>query len=385
MATQGTASRKPWLLAGGVVALALVAAVALYQKTERQGAGATRTLKVAANLPMTGDLAVYGRAIRDGATMSLEEKAAAKDIVSFDWQDNAGDAQRAVLIARQQIANRPDVYTSALKPQVVAIEQQVSAAQIVHFPWVLDITINKAPPKQNFRVWVSFRLELNTFKKVLDDLRPKRVAIWYFNTEAAVEEYSKNLAPYARQAGAEVLEEVIQSDSTDYRATATRIQAFKPDFIFLNGFIPHMTAQIKALYPLGLIRPGATAGALDLLDAAPLLPPEQVEGILVAAPAYLVSPSPAATEWNARFEKKFNSRPTYTAAYAYDMATAIIRAAESLAGSPESAWPASFIAKLRQTSFDGITGPIALDDDQSLKTELVLSKYRNGIPLPTQR
>jgi len=132
----------------------------------------------------------------------------------------------------------------------VAVERQVSAAGLVHFPWILDIQINLTEPKLNFRVWVSFGLELDVFKKILDDTRPKRVAVWYFNTEAAVEEYAKKLIPYARQAFmAEILEEVIQSEATDYRATAARINAFAPDLIFLNGFIRKWLRSLEPYSP----------------------------------------------------------------------------------------------------------------------------------------
>ena len=143
-----------------------------------------------------------------------------------------------------------------------------------------------------------------------------------------------------------------------------------------------MVAQFRALQPFGLIRPGQTVGSLDLLDASKLLSANEVEGVLVAAPGYLVAPSTEAVAWTTRFEKRFGWIPTYTAAYAYDMGTTLLLAAAEVNASSASNWQAEFLSALRRSSFEGITGRIAFNEDQSLKTALVLSTFRDGVARP---
>lgn len=91
--------------------------------------GPTKTpageLRIAANVPMSGPLAYYGAAIREGATMALEPKASPASPltgVSIDWQDNASEPKTTVSILQKQILDNPTIYVSGVKPQVMAIK-----------------------------------------------------------------------------------------------------------------------------------------------------------------------------------------------------------------------------------------------------------------------
>src|SRR5207253_9637781 len=128
-----------------VILLVLVAAgIWIWQHREATGIG---SIRVAANLPMSGPLATYGVAVREGANMALDEvpssggARAAKIVV--DWQDNAGDPKTAVSILQKQLLALPNLYVSGVKPQTMAIKDEISQQNIPHFVWIFDAHINQ--------------------------------------------------------------------------------------------------------------------------------------------------------------------------------------------------------------------------------------------------
>src|SRR4051794_32137220 len=92
---------------GIVVVLAL--GVGIYLNTRPSGNKAGE-VRIAANLPLSGDLATYGVSVRDGMTLALEalakEDPAGPKLV-FDWQDNASEPKTAVTIMQKQYLQPP--------------------------------------------------------------------------------------------------------------------------------------------------------------------------------------------------------------------------------------------------------------------------------------
>src|ERR1043165_5701855 len=91
---------------------------------------AAATVHVATNLPLTGPLGTYGSAVQRGATLAAEDLTKSDPsgpTVQFDWKDNAGDPKNAVSIMQQQFLQPVDVYVSGVKPQTMAIIDQIKA------------------------------------------------------------------------------------------------------------------------------------------------------------------------------------------------------------------------------------------------------------------
>lgn len=376
---------KVWLIV--ILVLAAVAGLLWFwhpwDQAGAPGDAGRPLVKVAANLPMTGDLGLYGAAIQRGAVLALEDlqkQDPTGPAIRFDWQDNTGDSQTTVNVMQRQLLQAPDLYTSALKPQVLAITDQISQKGLPHFTWILDIKIN---PKStnNLRVWVNFDLESKVFLEYMRPRHPKRVAIVYSKTPAAEEEYGQVIAPALRREGAtDFLVESLEPNTSDYSTLAAKINAFRPDMLILNGFVPQITSEVRSLRPFGLIKDGNTLASLDMLDAAPLLGPDEIEGIVVAAPDFLSRPdNPRVRDWKSRFAARFGTPPTYHSAYAYDMTLVIHDAAKRLqlpAASPQ------WIQAVRATQIEGVTGPVRFNDDGSSITHLEAAHFAGGKLLP---
>lgn len=341
-------------------------------------------INIAGNIPLTGDLAVYGEYIRDGSMLAYKDlKVKYPDVpeINFDWQDNRGDLKSAVGIFQQQSTSKPDLYISGLKPQTAAITDLVSKNNIPHFTWILDVSINPKG-KNNLRNWVSFKQESEVFLNYLKEKKPKKVYMVYANTEAAEEEYNKIIKPELIKIGLEqsnVVTESFNLDKTDFRDVALKIKTLNPDILVINGFIPHVVTMTKQFRTLGIIKDGNTLASLDMLDAAPLLSAQDLESIVVAAPDYILNQTDTIREWEKHFQVAYRRKPTYHDAYAYDMMKVILEAAKSMKSQGTSE---DWIRAVRNVETSGITGSIKFNNDGSSITTMYPAEYRAGKLVP---
>ncbi len=342
-------------------------------------------VRVATNLPLTGELASYGKAVQRGATLALEDLKQSDPSgpsIAFDWQDNAGNPQTAVSIMQQQYLQPPDIYVSGVKPQFAAIAEQVSAKGTPHFIWVFDAIIN-AKSRNHLRTWVSFKIEPAIFLSYAQSRQAKRVAIAYVQLPNTQEEYQQYVIPGLKQRGVsdkDIFVEVYNIGTKDFKNIALKIRDFKPDLIILNGFQNDLVGLVRALRPLSLITDGNTIAAYDMLDAAELLGPDETEGIRVVAPLFVTRPDRTdVAAWRVRFNTKYNRQPLYTDAFAYDMTMIIHDTAKRL---KLPATSAQWLEALRATNIAGVTGPLRFDADGDLVTPLEVGVYRSGKLVP---
>jgi len=367
-------------IATGLLVL-VVAIIGLASSCRTQQA--PNSVKVAANLPLSGALAVYGKAVQRGATMAVDElktSAPGGPTLVFDWQDNTGNPQTTVSIMQQQYLSPPDIYTSGVRPQTTAIWEQVSAKGTPHFVWIFEMLVN-ANSRNNLRTWVNFKVEPQVYLSYVDKRKPKRVAVLYTNIPSYQDELDKIFLPGLGQRGiTDTLVEKYDFETTDFKPLAIKVRDFKPDLIVLQGFQSHLAGLIRALRPYSLITDGNTIGTYDMLDAAQVLGPDEMEGLRFAAPLFITRPDrPEISNWRSRFTAKYNMQPLYTDAFAYDMAMIIHDAAKRLT---LPATPDQWVTALRATDMQGITGPLKFDEDGSLITPVEMSVFRNGKPVP---
>ena len=361
---------KRSLIIGSIVAVAVLAAVLFFAS---RGSGRSHDVQISANLPLSGPLATYGVAVREGATMAIEDNPATD--LKIDWQDNASEPKTAVSIFRKQLLSNPAIYISGVKPQTMAIKDEISQMNMPHFVWIFDANINDGS-SNNFRTWVSYKIEPPIYMKYAQKRHAKRVAITYVQLPHTIEEFERILIPDLKSHGMDVFVEPYNFGRTDFKDIAAKIASFHPDLIILNGFQGDLVGLIRSLRPLGAITDGNTIATYDLLDAANILGPDEIEGVRIVAPVFETQPDrPRIAEWRSRFKEKYGRAPLYTHAFAYDMITAICKAADSLT---LPATNEDWIKALRSVDAEGVTGPIKFDDDGDMVTPLEVGVYRNG-------
>jgi branched-chain amino acid transport system substrate-binding protein len=326
------------------------------------------------NVPLTGALAFFGTAIRDGVEMAVAESSA-RSAVEFHWEDNRSSTAEAVTVLRKQLLEGPDIYLSGVKPQYLAIHDQLVETHLPHFVWVFDAHV-RPHGENNYRTWVSFKIEPPLFIDYAKKVKPARIAIIYVQAPHTDEEYLGSIVPGLERAGFhDIKVDAYQMDKRDFLDIATRLSGWRPDLLILSGFPENYVPMIRALSQVKLIREGNTIASYDLADAAPLLPKSQVESIRVTTPSFLVSPDARVLAWMQRFRERYQREPLYTHAYAFDMAMIILdAAARRLTTHASLTWKDA----LQATDIPGITGRLRFDEEGDLMTRVELGVLRGG-------
>ena len=333
--------------------------------------------RIAANLPLSGPLAVYGVSVQEGVKMALDQENGLNAKFIIDWQDNQSDPKTAVTILQKQLLSGPDIYISGVKPQTMAIKDEVSKLGIPHFVWIFDAIINEAS-NNNLRTWVNYKIEPAIYAAFAQERQAKRIAITYVQLPHTIDEFNRIVIPSFRREGIEVLAEPYEFGRTDFKDIAAKLNGFKPDLIILNGFQGDLVGLVRSLRPLNAINDGNTIATYDLLDAANILGADEIEGLRVVAPIFETrAQEKKIAAWREAFEERYNKKPLYTHAFAYDMMQGIVAASQ---GKPSS--HAEWIKTLRELDIAGATGPIRFDEDGDMLTPLEVGVYRNGVLAP---
>jgi branched-chain amino acid transport system substrate-binding protein len=332
---------------------------------------------IAANIPLTGELAIYGESIRNGVNMAIEEFDNETNQFSFkfDWQDNRGEARNAVSIMQKQLLRPPDIYISGVKPQTMAVIDKIAEKGIPHFVWVFDAFITEEY-ENVFRTWINYKIEPYHFISYIEKKQPQKIGIIYLNLPHTHEEYKEILIPELKNKGYnDFFVEVFDHTKSDFRQIGAKLKNYEPDIIILSGFKNHLRNMVVTFTEYGIIEDGNTLCTYDLLDAAKDLPVEVLEGLRVVAPTFLLDSSQETKEWKKKFKEKYGKEAKYTDAFAYDMALIIFEALNNLQGEPNNR---NIAESLLNVQINGITGELRFDETGDLKTSAALCVYRDG-------
>ena len=286
-------------------------------------------LKIAANLPLTGVFSTYGEAVRDGSLFALDELKDSSNIkLEFDWQDNNSTGKQAVNVFQKQNISGYDVYISGVKPQTMSILDLTNQNDSPHFVWVFDAFITDIN-KNIFRTWVNYKYEPTYYLKYVEKKKPKKIAIIYVQLPHTDEEFNEIIIPGLKKKGYnDIFIEPYLYEKSDFKDIATKVKAYQPDLIILNGFKGNLIQLVKTFSEYKLIKDGNTIYTFDLLDASEELSPEILEGLRLIIPQFETRSSTRLTAWKDKFSDKYNREPRYTDAYAYDMTYALYHAAQ---------------------------------------------------------
>lgn len=341
-------------------------------------------INVACNLPLTGDLSTYGEAIRNGVLLALDDISKSKNendpFISFDWQDNAGQPRNAVSIFQKQFTKKVDIYVSGVKPQTMAIIDEIQKTSTPHFVWIFDAFVTR-DYKNTLRTWVSYKHEPEYYLKYAKVKNPKKVAIIYVNLPHAEEEFNKLVIPTLKEMGVQnIFTEAYDWNKRDYKDIANKVKSFNPDLIIFNGFKSTIIGLVRAFRELNLIKDANTICTYDMLDAAEELSPNVIEGIRVIAPKFNTrADETTLIEWKKKFENKYRVKPKYTDAYAYDMALIINDVSKRI---EKNATPEQWYKSILETEITGITGKLKFDEDGDLMIDLEIGVFRDGKLIP---
>ncbi len=341
--------------------------------------GIEGAVKIGMLAPLTGDVAVYGTAVRNGAMLAFEE-INAQGGLQFDVEvlDEKGDVNEAInaynkLLSNEIAALLGDV-TSKPSIAVAELAAEDNMPMITATGTAADITTKGDNIFRTCFMDPTQGKVMATFAK--DSLQAQKVAIMY-NTS---DDYSVGVATAFKEAAeaagmqVEAYEGYGDSDK-DFKAQLTTIAGKDVDALFVPDYYNKVALIIAQAREVGYDKAILGADGFDGVVGAVAEDNTAILNNVYFSNHYSTSDeSETVQNFLSNYQAKYNETPNSFAALAYDTAY-ILKAAFEKAGSTDAD---AVIAALAATDYEGVTGHITFDENGDSVKDISVIEIKDG-------
>ncbi|MGD6816431.1 ABC transporter substrate-binding protein [Metabacillus sp. 84] len=373
-------------LTGIFLSLSLFAGILAGCGAQTGGSGGD-TIKIGANLELSGGVASYGQSVSEGLELAIEEinkegiDGKKLELVKVDNKSEAAEATAGALklVSQDKVAA---VVGAATSTNTLA---QVEILAKNKVPLITPTGTNPAITSKDGKVnEFAFRTcFIDPFQGTVaanfaaEDLNAKTAAVYVDSSS----DYSKGLAAAFKEAfteagGKVAIEEAYIAKDTDFSATLTRIKSAKPDFVFLPGYYEEVGLIIKQGRELGIDVPFMGGDGWDSPKLAEIAGADALNNTFITNHYSSGDPDEKIQKFVEAFKAKYKDKsPDAFAALGYDtayyLADAIKRA--------ESSEPAKIQEALKETKdLELISGNLTLDSNHDPVKSASILEYKNG-------
>lgn len=339
-------------------------------------------VKIGIIVPLSGQLAVYGEGVRDGAILAFDKVNAAggidgKKIVPVVVDNKADGAETAnalnKLITKDKVVAvvGPVISATANVAGPIAVRERIPL--ITPTATAIEVTevgeyVSRTCFLDDFQGSVMARF-------AIENLQAKKAAIIF----DLANDYSiglKNVfAKTFTELGGEVVEIVsYTTGDSDFNAQLTKIKAVNPDVIYLPAYYSDDVLFLRQAKNLGIT---ATFMGADGWDAQELIDgaKEDAEGVYFTTHYTPTDPAEIVQNFLRDYQEKYNKFPIVLAALGYDAAALLAEAIDRA----DSLDPKDIKDAINSTvDFKGVTGMITLDENRNPVKEITIATVKNG-------
>lgn len=239
-------------------------------------AGDGDTIKIGANLELSGAVATYGSSILDGAELAVKEinenggiDGKEIELISADNKSENAEATSAALklIEQDNVVAMIGPATSGNTVATVELAAENKVPLVTASGTAPNVTVNDSGDVNEYAFRTCF---IDPFQGTVaanfatEELSAKNVAIFADNAS----DYAKGLAKSFKEqieknGGTVVAEEAYVAKDTDFRTQLTNLKGKNPDFIFIPGYYEEVGLIVKQARELGLDVPLMGADGWD--------------------------------------------------------------------------------------------------------------------------
>jgi branched-chain amino acid transport system substrate-binding protein len=345
------------------------------------------TIKIGANLELSGGVASYGQSAKEGIELAIEEinkegiDGKKLELVTVDNKSDAAEATNGAL----KLATQDKVVAMIGAATSTNTLAQVQIAQDNKIPLITPTATNATITNKDGKLndFVFRTCFIDPFQGTVaanfatNDLKVKSAAVLIDSSS----DYSKGLADsfkknFTANGGKIVKEEAYIAKDTDFRATLTNIKSANPDYIFVPGFYEEVGLIIKQAREIGLNVPIMGGDGWDSPKLVEIAGAQTLNNTFITNHYSSGDSDKKVQDFVAAFKAKYDGKsPDAFTALGYDtvyfLADAIKRA-----GSSDSA---KIQKALEETDgLELVSGKVKLDKNHDPIKAAVILEYQNG-------
>lgn len=359
------------------------------------GDTSNKTVKIGANLEMTGTNASFGNSAANGINMAVKEINAKGGVLGKQLElivaDNRSEVSESVNITQKLLSEKviAIVGPSTSSGMISAGEVSAQANVLAISPSATNPNATIDPATGKVRPYAFRAAFIDTFQgRIMADfaikkLQSKRAAIFIDNSN----EYAKGLAKYFKdtfkaQGGDVVAEEAYLQKDTDFRSLLTKVQATKPDVIFAPGYYQEVGLLINQARKMGISTPFLGGDGWDSVKLVEIAGAENMHDTYFCTHYSPSDTTPRLKAFMDKYKEWYGVEPDSYALLAYDSTYMVVEAIKN-AGTADSAKVRDAMEKLNK--FDGASGVITIDQNHDAISSGIIMAYENGVPVFKER
>lgn len=349
------------------------------------------TIKIGLIAPLTGDVAVYGMAARNGAELFVNELNEAGGIdgkeVELIMYDDKGDATEAVnaynkLVTSDEVLAIIGAVTST--PTIAVAQTSVADNVPLLTPTATHEDVTSYGNNMFRSCFIDALQGISMATMAVDSLNAKTAAIIYNDSDAYSKGLMESFTAKAEELGLEIVAtEAYATGDVDYKAQLTNIMAASPEVIFVPDYYNTVYKIAQQAKEMGntarLLGVDGVDGVLSIegADASCL------EGMRFSNHYDVNDPSELVQNFRKAFEDAYGEVPNAFASLGYDGAKILCAAIEGAINDgvdpePTADFYQAVIDKLDATDIVGVTGPITYDENNNPQKVCAIIEIVNG-------
>lgn len=336
----------------------------------------TDSIRIGANLELTGTNATFGNSAKNGIQMAIDEINEKGGIfhrkLELVTADNRSDTADAVIAMQKLVDEKVGAIIGPMTSSGI-----IAASKINGDAKIMAITPSASNPAVTVdratglvRPYIFRATFIDSFQGrlmadfAIRDLGTKRAIVLVDNSN----EYSKGLADYFtlrfnQLGGVVVKREAYLQRDTDFRSILTSIKAEKPDVIFIPGYYQEVGMIIKQARDMQITVPLIGGDGWDSPKLAEIAGANNLGNTYFSTHYSAEDPTKSVTSFVQRYEKKYGETPDSFALLSYD-AVYMIKEAIEKANIMDSEKIANAMQSLK--AFSGASGDITIDSDHNV-------------------
>lgn len=329
----------------------------------------TKTIKLGATFPLTGEVASYGVHAKNGIQLKTNELNAQGGIngklVEIDYQDDKNSIKDAVSIFNRfaTIDKYPVVFGSAGSSVSLALVPIANKQKVILMsPVSSSSQLSFEGGNFFFRTVPSDNLQAEMLANWVFSNNIRKVAIVYTNNSWGKPLTDGFRRTFTQLGGEVVFEEGVLEKSSDFRTIILKLKEESFDAIVSPTYPKEGGILVKQLRENGLITKlygGDNWGSPEFLAIAQ----NSAEGVFFTFPSD--SKSPLYGNFAENYNETYKEDPDIIAAYGYDAATAIYTALLK----SKTLESDSIRKSLLSVKFEGVSGKIAFKQNGDVISE----------------
>ncbi|GGA26614.1 ABC transporter substrate-binding protein [Psychrobacillus lasiicapitis] len=355
---------------------------------ESSSANGGETIKIGANLELSGAVASYGTSEADAIDLAVEEINADGgidgkkiELIKVDNKSDAAEATSAAikLTSQDKVVAIIGAATSGASVAQVQIATDTKTPMISPSGTSTTVTVGDDGKVNPFTFRTAF---IDPFQGTVaanfasNELKVKTAAVYADNAS----DYAKGLAAsfikdFEAAGGTIVAEESYVAKDTDFRSTLTRIKSSNPEFVFIPGYYEEVGLIVKQARELGINVPLMGADGWDSPTIVDLAGADALNNTFIITAYSADDPDGKAKAFAESFNKKYGKEPNSFNALGYD-SVYLLKDAIERAGSTDGTKIKEAIEATDQLEL--VTGLYSVDENHHPIKSAVIIEFVDG-------